>query len=48
MPSEQFIVRSKFPSYEIPNISVGEFLLGKIQRIIETDPKKVALVSVDR
>ena len=46
MPSEEFIVNSPIPGYEIPDIAVGQFLLGKIQRILESNPEKVALVSI--
>lgn len=45
MQTEQNIVKSAFPSYAIPDISVGEFLLSKIKECIQTKPEQVALVS---
>lgn len=46
MQTKENIVKSAFPSYAIPDISVGEFLLNKIKECIQSKPEQVALVSV--
>lgn len=44
MQTEKNIVKSAFPSYDIPDISVGKFLLEKISKCIQSNPEQVALI----
>ncbi|XP_017482042.1 PREDICTED: 4-coumarate--CoA ligase 1-like [Rhagoletis zephyria] len=42
---DQFVVKSKLPSHEIPNISVGEYFLQNITRNINENPQRIAFIN---